>query len=69
MKTAMPGHHLNFYIYIYIYIYNFIYLFSAVLGLHCHAQAFSSLGKQGLLLVVMRGLLTVEASPVVERGL
>ena len=50
-------------------IYLFIYLFSAVLGLRCCARAFSSFGKQGLLFVMMRGLLIVVASLVVEHGL
>ena len=34
-----------------------IYLFLAALGLHCCARAFSSCGEQGLLFVVIRGLL------------
>ena len=36
----------------------FIYLFMAALGLRCCTQAFSSCSEQGLLLVVVRGLLT-----------
>ena len=46
----------------------FIY-FLAVLGLHCCAQAFSSCGGRGLLLVAVHGLLTVVASLVAEHGL
>ena len=46
---------------------NYLFLFLAVLGLRCYAQAFSSCGAQGLLFVV-HGLLTVEASLVVEHG-
>ena len=62
------------YIYIYIYIYilkliNFIYLFLATLGLCCCARASSSCGEQGLLFVVVRGLLVAVASLVVEHGL
>ena len=38
-----------------------IYIFLAVLGLHCCAQAFSSCSKQGLLFVVVRGLLIAVA--------
>lgn len=41
----------------------FVYLFVlAALGLSCCAQAFSRGGEQGLLLIVMLGLLTVVAS-------
>ena len=47
----------------------FIYLFLAALGLRFYARAFSSCGKQGLLFVVVHGLLTVVASLVVEHGL
>ena len=46
-----------------------IYLFLAVLGLRCCAWAFSSSGEWGLLFVVVRGLLIVVASLVVEHGL
>ena len=48
---------------------NFIYLFLAVLDLHCHAQAFSSCGKQGLLSVAVHGLLIAAASPFAENRL
>ena len=34
------------------------FLFLAVLGLHCFARAFSSCGEQGLVFVVVLGLLT-----------
>ena len=43
--------------------------FLAALGLRCCMQAFSSCGEQGLLLVVVHGLLIVVASPVAEHGL
>ena len=36
----------------------------AALGLRCHARAFSSCGKRGLLFVAMRGLLIAVASLV-----
>ena len=45
------------------------YLFLAVLGLCCCTQVFSSCGEQGLLFVVVCGLLNVVASLVVEHGL
>ena len=51
------------------FIYLFIYLFLAALGLCCCAWAFLSSGEQGLLFVVVHGLLTVLASLVVEHGL
>ena len=41
----------------------------AALGLHCCARAFSGCGDQGLLFVVVRGLLIVVASLVLEHGL
>ena len=47
----------------------FIYLFLAVLGLCCCRRAFSSCGKQGLLFLVVCGLLIVVASLAVEHGL
>ena len=48
----------------------FIYLlFLAALGLRCCAQAFSGRGKQGLLFVVVHGLLIAVASLVAEDGL
>ena len=47
----------------------FIYLFLAALGLRCCARAFSSCREQGLLFVVVCGLLIAVASLVVEHGL
>ena len=47
----------------------FIYLFLAALGLHCCVRAFSSCGEQGLLFVVVRGLLVAVASLVAEHRL
>ena len=52
----------------YLLIY-FIYLFLAALGLHCCTRAFSSCGEQGLLFVVVHGLLIVVASLVAEHKL
>ena len=49
-------------------LFFFLNLFLAVLGLHCCTRAFSSCGKQGLLFVVVRGLLIAVASLVVEHG-
>ena len=53
----------------YLCMYVFIYLFLAVLGLCCCACTFSSCGKQGLLFVVVCGLLIAVASLVAELGL
>ena len=53
----------------YSFICSFIYLFLDVLGLLCCVQVFSSCGDQGLLFVVVNGLLTVVASLVAEQGL
>ena len=50
----------------------FFFLVSLVLvalGLRCCAQAFSSCGEQGLLFLVVRGLLIAVASLVVEHRL
>ena len=41
----------------------------AALGLHCCTRAFSSCGEQGLLFVVVRGLLIMVASLVAEHRL
>ena len=45
------------------------FFFLAALGLRCCAWAFSRCSKQGLLFVVVRGLLMAVASLVVEHGL
>ena len=47
----------------------FIYLFLVALGLRCCARAFPSCGERGLLFIVVRRLLIVVASLVVEHGL
>ena len=41
----------------------------AALGLHCCVQAFPSCGEQGLLFILVRGLLIVVASLAVEHRL
>ena len=51
------------------FLYNCIYLFLAALGLCCFVWAFSNCSRQGLLFVVVRGLLVPMASLVVERGI
>ena len=53
----------------YLFIYLFIYLFMAALGLRCCAQAFTSCGEWGLLLVAVRELLIAVASLAAEHGL
>ena len=50
-------------------LYFVIYLFMAALGLCCCARAFSSCGEQGLLFIVVHGLLIAVASFVAEHGL
>ena len=50
-------------------IYLYIFLLLAVLGLRCCVWAFSSCGNQGLLFVVVHGLLVAVASLVEEHGL
>ena len=44
------------------------FFFLAALALHCCTQAFSRCGKQGLVFVVVHGLLIAVASLVVEHG-
>ena len=56
----------TFFLYKFIY---FIYLFLAALGLRCCTWAFSSCGEQGLLFVLVRGLLIEVASLVAEHRL
>ena len=50
-------------------MYLFIYLFLAALGLRRCAWAFSTCSEQGLLFVVVHGLLIAVASLVAEHGL
>ena len=47
----------------------FIFIFLAALCLHCCMRAFSSCGEQGLLFIVVCGLLIAVASLVAEHGL
>ena len=54
---------------LYKFICLFIFLFSVVLGLHCCMEAFSSCGEQGLLFIVVHGLLIAVASLVTEHRL
>ena len=67
-SREVPGKYF-IYLFIYLSIYLFIYLFMAALGLCCCMQAFSSCCEQGLLFVVVHGLLIVLASLVAEHGL
>ena len=52
-----------------ILFFFFFNLFLAALGLHCCARAFSSCIEQGLLLIVVHGLLIVVASLVADHRL
>ena len=54
----------------YLFVFNkFIYLFLAVLGLCCCMRAFSRCSEQGLLFLMVCGLLIAVASLVAEQGL
>ena len=55
-------------VYFYLLTVCFIYLFMAVLGLRFCARAFSSCGKRGPLFIVVRGPLTIAASPIADRS-
>ena len=57
------------YVVFYLLHHPALFFFLAVLGLCCYARAFSSCGEQGLLLVVVHGLLIAVASLVAEHGL
>ena len=63
--------YLQIYVFLFCFlsIYLFICLFLAVLGLCCCVWAFSSCSEQGLLFVVVWGLLIAVASLVEEHGL
>ena len=56
----------NFSFFFFIFYFGFCFLFLVALGLHCYMQAFSSCGEQGLLFVVVHGILIVVASMVAE---
>ena len=61
-------------VHIYVFFFRFFsvigfFLFLAALGLCCCAWAFSSCGEQGLLFVVVRGLLVAVASLAAEHRL
>ena len=50
-------------------IFIFLFYCLAVLGLHCCMRTFSSCSKQGLLFIVICGLLIAVAPPVAEQAL
>ena len=52
-----------------MFFFFFFNLFLAALGLPCCVRAFSSCGERRLLFLVVRSLLIVVASLVVEHGL
>ena len=58
-----------FYMACFFCLVGFFNLFLAALGLRCCARAFSSCGKQGLLLAAVCGLLIAVASLAAEHGL
>ena len=51
------------------FFFSYLFLFLAVLCLHCCVRVFSSCSEQGLLFVVVRGLLIAVASLVAEHRL
>ena len=55
--------------FLFLFFSFFLSLFLAALGLCCYARSFSSCGEQGLLFVVVCGLLIAVASLVAEHGL
>ena len=59
----------SFLFFLKINLFYLFILFLAALGLHCYTRALSNCGEQGLLFVVVHGLLIVVASLVVEHGL
>ena len=67
LTISCKGSRFYFY-FLKIYFY-LCYLFLAALDLRCCAQAFSSCGEQGLLFVVVHGLLISVASVAAEHRL
>ena len=64
MSSANRVRFFSFFISLFTY-----FLFLAALVLRCCAWAFSSCGEQGLLFIVVRGLLIAVVSFVEEQGL
>ena len=78
MKVPLAPHpcqHWIFSVFLKIYLFSlffwlhWVFVAARVLLSSCGAQAFSSCGEQGLLFIVVCGLLTAGASLVVEHGL
>ena len=69
LALCLDGALLSVPFFFFFFLNKFICLFLAALGLRCCAQAFPSCSELGLLFVTVRGLLTVVASLVAERGL
>ena len=65
IKTSLIYYYFSLFFFV---IYLFIYLFLAVLSLLCCVWAFSSCGERGLLFFVVRGLLIAVAPLVAEHG-
>ena len=63
------GFCLSIFIFFFSSFFFFFSLVLAALGVRCCMQAFSSCGQQGLLLVVVHGLLIAVASLVAEHRL
>ena len=68
MKLLEKNKYTKGFHFFYFLINLFVY-FLVELGLCCCTRAFSSCGEQGLLFVVVHGLLTAVASLVAEHGL
>ena len=68
LSTHTPNKHVTCFTPSWLPAFCFVYFiyFLVTLGLRCRKQAFSSCGEQGLLFVAVCGLLTAEASLVVE---
>ena len=68
LLSFIRSHLFIFFFLINLFIY-LLFLFLAVLGLHFCARAFSSCGEWGPLFIMVRGPLTVAASPLAEHRL
>ena len=55
LPSTFPTENVDNFIYLFIYFINLFIYFLAVLGLRCRAQAFSSCGERGLLLLWSMG--------------
>ena len=57
-----PGLSLSLFLITLLHLFIYLFIFLAALGHRCCVRAFSSCGEQGLLFVVVRGLLLLQST-------